>query len=91
MSAWHSMTEHVFPWEYKDLFVAAFYKDEPNEVAVMRCICAEHGALFPKDDGMLSIIEHGWIPFAWREDDTPARDEKKFPPLWTDYLTAAQT
>ena len=70
------------------MIILAFDKDEPNVIQVFRCVCAEHGAYFPKDGGMLSIIEQGWVPFAFCDDDTPSRDDVKFPPMFEDYLTA---
>lgn len=88
---WRPMIEHVFPWNVRDVIVAAFYKDEPEEVDIFRCHVAEHGALFLRDGGMLSLHEHGWVPYAWHEDDTPARDDAKWPPFKTDYLTEAQS
>lgn len=89
---WRPMTEHKFPWEHHNLLVAVFDKnDNPELVYVLRVRCAEHGALFVEDDGMLSIHEHGVIPIAWKVDDTPARDDFKWPPKLTDYLTEAQT
>jgi hypothetical protein len=81
------MTEHIFPWQHRDLMVAAFYHEEPETLDVFRCICAEHGALFMRAGGMLSIHEEGWRPFAWKVDDTPNRDDSKWPPLLHDYLT----
>ena len=90
MNPWRPMTEHVFPWEHRDLIIAVF-DAKSNEVDILLCICAEHGALFRVDGGMLSIHEEGWIPFAWRIADMPQRDDNKFPPLWTDYLTTAET
>jgi hypothetical protein len=90
MSAWQTMTTHVFPWDCKDMLVAVFARDG-GDTAVLRCHCAEHGALFEKGGGMMSIHEEGLVPYAWREDDTPEPDAIKFPPLWTDYLTEAQS
>jgi len=68
--------------------VAVFDKTNPQR----RLRCSAVSALsmahiFLRDGGMLSLIEQGWIPYAWREDDLPSRDDEKFPPLWTDYLT----
>jgi hypothetical protein len=80
------MTEHAFPWSVKRVIVAAFAKDDPSDIDIHRCRVGEHGALF-FEDGLLSIHEDGWVPFAWREDDCPARDDAAWPPLWTDYLT----
>ncbi len=87
---WRPMTEHVFPWEHRNLLVVAFHNADPESVDVFRCVCAEHGALFMRAGGMLSIHEEGWRPFAWRKDDTPTRDDVNLPPLWTDYLTEAE-
>ncbi len=89
MMTWRPMTDNSFPWSHKDVILVAFDKDNHNTVQVFRCTCAEHGAYFEKDAGMLSIIEQGWIPFAWQDDNTPTRDDEKFPPMWTDYLTKA--
>ena len=87
MSGWRPMTEHVFPWDHRDIIVAVFASDDVHKIDLLRCHCAEHGALFDIHSGMLSIHEEGFIPFAWRIDDTPERDDNKFPPLLTDYLT----
>ncbi len=88
-SPWRPMTEHVFPWPHRDMIVMAFdVKSEGPEI--FRCVCAEHGAIFPKRGGMLSLHEEGWVPFAWRVDDAPERDDDKWPPLWTDYLMAPE-
>lgn len=84
---WKPMSEHQFPWEHRDMIVMAFAKDDLADVDIFRCTCAEHGALFPKNTTFLSIIEQGWIPFAWCIDDSPEREDAKFPPMWTDYLT----
>ena len=84
---WRPMTEHAFPWDHEDLIIAAFASDDDSSVEVFRCVCAEHGALFPKGGGMLSIIELGWVPFAFCVGDVPERDDVAFPPLRTDYLT----
>lgn len=88
---WRPMTDNPFPWEHTDVIVAAFYKpDLPKFLTqVFRCKCAEHGAYFSKDTSFVSLNEEGWIPFAWRIDDVPARDDAKLPPMWTDYLTEA--
>lgn len=85
---WRPMSEHQFPWPHRDLIVLAFAYNDSNERDVFRCKCAEHGALFIKSSGFLSIIEEGYIPYAWKLDDTPERDDEKLPPMWTDYLTA---
>lgn len=87
MSGWRPMSDNAFPWPHQDVLIAAFHEDEPAIVDVFRCRCAEHGAYFIKGGGMLSIIEEGWIPFAFRDDDTPGRDDAALPPMWTDYLT----
>jgi hypothetical protein len=87
MTEWKPMNANPFPWEHTDVVLAAYDKDNPNIIDLFRCTCAEHGAYFSKSSNMLSIIEEGWIPFAWREDDTPSRDDEKFPPMLTDYLT----
>ncbi len=84
---WRPMTEHVFPWPDREVIVVAFLKDEPETIDCFRCNSGEHGALFPKDRAFMSLIEDGWIPFAWRVDDIPSRDDKAWPPMWTDYLT----
>lgn len=84
---WQPMSANPFPWKHKDVIVIAFACDDPKTVEIFRCTCAEHGAYFPKDAGMLSIIEQGWVPFAWCADNTPVRNDEKFPPMWTDYLT----
>lgn len=84
------MTAHNFPWPHRSILVAVFDKDNPDEVYVLRCQCAEHGALFTNDGDMLSIHEHRVIPFAWKVDDVPTRDDSKWPPLWWDYLTAKE-
>ena len=87
MTDWRPMTDNSFPWDHSDVIVVAFAKDDPSEIDVFRCKCAEHGAFFSKTSQFLSINEEGWIPFAWCPDDTPDRDDAKFPPIWTDYLT----
>lgn len=84
---WRPMTEHAFPWPHERVLVVAFSRDG-SVTDVLRVRVGEHGAFFPEGN-MLSIHEDGWVPFAWREDDTPARDDEKWPPLWTDYLTEA--
>lgn len=81
------MRENAFPWEHHDVMIKAFAKHSPMNVELFRCTCAEPGAYFTKDGDLLSIIEQGWVPFAWRDDDSPKRDDAKFPPMWTDYLT----
>lgn len=86
MSDWRPMSGHVFPWEHRHLIVMAFAADEPTEIEIFRCRCAEHGALFPENTSMLTIIEQGWVPYAWCVDESPARDDEKFPPMWRDYL-----
>lgn len=84
---WKPMSENPYPWDHKDVLIVAFDKDAPETRETFRCTCAEHGAYFPKDGFMLSLIEQGWIPFAWCDDDTPERDDVKFPPMMYDYLT----
>lgn len=86
MAEWHQMTKNQFPWEHNNVILACFDKDDPNIIEIFRCTCAEHGAYFDKNGGMLSIHEEGWIPFAFRDDDIPNRDDKLFPPLTSDYL-----
>jgi hypothetical protein len=90
MSEWKPMSANPFPWDHEDVIVMAFARDEPSVVEIFRCTCAEHGAYFPKDGGLLSIIEQGWVPYAWRDDDAPPRDDARYPPMWTDYLTEPQ-
>lgn len=87
---WKPMSDNSFPWPYKDVIIAAFDKDNQSTIELFQCKCAEHGAYFPKNTTMLSIIEQGFIPFAFREDDVPTRDDKLFPPLWSDYLTSEE-
>lgn len=87
MADWQPMSANPFPWKHADVILACYDQDNRATVVVFRCTCAEHGAYFVKGGGMLSVIEKGWIPFAWREDDTPTPDDKKFPPMLTDYLT----
>ncbi len=90
MSEWKPMSANPFPWEHTDVMVAAFDKNMPSDVQVFRCVVAEHGAHFPLPrGGMISLNEGGWVPFAWRDDDTPARDDAALPPMWKDYLTGA--
>lgn len=84
---WKPMSDNQFPWPHKRVIIAAFNKDCPTEIELIRCHCAEHGAYFPENTTMLSIIEQGWIPYAFKDDDTPARNDETFPPMWTDYLT----
>lgn len=88
MSRWRPMTEHAFPWPHTRLIVVAFHRDDLS-VDVLRVRVGEHGAFFP-ENSMLSIHEDGWVPFSWCEDDCPSRDDAKWPPLWTDYLTENQ-
>lgn len=83
---WRPMSEHTFPWSHKKLIVVAFDKDSEDVTDVFRVHVGEHGALF-NDTPFLSLHEQGWIPFAWRIDDTPEREDTRFPPAWTDYLT----
>jgi len=87
---WRPMSENSFPWPHKDVLILAFDKDNETLIDIFRCRCAEHGAYFPKDGGMLSIIECGWIPFAFCDDDIPERDDAKYPPMRSDYLTQPQ-
>lgn len=84
---WKPMSDNQFPWLHKDVIIAAFDKDDPTVIETIRCHCAEHGAYFPKNTTMLSIIEQGWIPFAFCDDDIPTRNDEIFPPMWKDYLT----
>ena len=88
---WRSMTEHQFPWDHGEVIVLAFAKDEPETVDTFRCTVGEHGAFFFRDGGMLSLHEQGWVPYAWKVDDCPSRDDSKFPPMWHDYLTNPRT
>jgi hypothetical protein len=69
------------------LWVAMFRADDPSTTYVIHARAGEHGALFFTDGSMLSVNEQGWVPFAWRVADAPARDDEAFPPMWTDYLT----
>lgn len=87
---WRPMTEHIFPWNVRDVIVIAVHPDG-TERAIFRCTVAEHGALFEKGGGMISLHEMGWVPYAWQEDNTPARDDAKWPPMLSDYLTEAQS
>jgi hypothetical protein len=80
------MTEHRHPWVSRYVIVAAFAKDDREDIEVFRCRVGEYGALFD-DSSLLSLHEYGWIPFAWRPDDVPKQDDEKWPPMWTDYLT----
>ncbi len=89
MTAWRPMTEHIFPWAHKNIVVVAFARGDEGITDVFRVHVEEHGALF-NDWPFLSLHEQGWIPFAWRIDDTPVREDVGFPPLWTDYLTGAK-
>ncbi len=84
---WQPMSANPFPWNHKDIIVAAFNEDDPDEVIVdiFRCRCGEHGAYFPKERGMLSLNEQGWIPFAWKPDDTPQRDDVLYRQLCTSH------
>lgn len=84
---WRTMSEHKFPWPHKNVLVIAFFIDESKQTDLFRCVVGEHGAFFLLDDGFLSLNERGWIPYAWCEDDVPERDDIKWPPTWTDYLT----
>lgn len=86
---WRPIPERAAPWPHDKIIVAAFSKDDPNATDVFRVRVGEHGALFPYGQ-MLSLHEDGWIPFAWRIDDTPERDDARLPPLWTDYLTETE-
>ena len=89
MPSWRPMREHSFPWPHRNVILAVFDKDDQGNVELFRCICAEHGAYFRRDGGMLSVHEEGWIPFAWQIDELPKQDGV-FSPLWTDYLTAPE-
>jgi hypothetical protein len=84
------MSDNPFPWVHKDVILAVFDKDRPNDVRTIRAHCAEHGAYFFREGGVISVVEEGWVPFAWRIDDVPPRDDAKYPPMWTDYLTLAR-
>lgn len=81
---WRPLTENPFPWTYTDVILLAFWKDDPTEVEVFRAICADGGSYYPKNGGLLTFNEMGWIPFAWQLDDCPARDDERFPPKLTD-------
>jgi len=84
---WKPMTDNPFPWSHEYVIIVAFAKDDPSEIEIFRCQCAEHGAYFSRNSTFLSIIEQGWIPFAFCDDDSPARNDEIFPPMWSDYLT----
>jgi hypothetical protein len=86
VSGWRTFDEHIFPWDRSDLVVVAFAEKEPTAIDIFCVHVGEHGALFTRGS-MLSLNEQGWIPFAWREDDLPARNDTTFPPMWKDYLT----
>jgi hypothetical protein len=88
---WRPMTEHVFPWPNRNVIVTAFDKNEPECIEIFRCRVAEHGSFFTEAGGMISLHENGWIPFAWCEDDAPSRDDEKWPPMLTDYLTEVRS
>lgn len=83
---WHPMSEHVFPWDNYALLVKVFDRSS-GQVDILQCTCGEHGALFDKLGTPLSIHEENWVPFAWCVDDSPKRDDDKYPPLWFNYLT----
>lgn len=85
-TSWRPFTEHAPPWKHKHLIVMVFAHDEPTEVEIFRCRVGERGGLFPENTTMHTILEHGWVPYAWKIDDSPSRDDDKFPPLWADYL-----
>lgn len=84
---WRPMSENGFPWEHTDVIIAAYDKEDTEVIEIFRCTCAEHGAYFTKNGGMQSLIELGWIPFAWQVDDIPVLGDPKFEPMLTDYLT----
>jgi hypothetical protein len=83
---WRPMSEHKFPWEHHHVILMTFAYDQPSEIAIMRCRVGEHGAFFPVNTTFLTVLEQGWVPYAWCLDDSPARDDDKFPPLYIDYL-----
>lgn len=88
-TGWRPMVEHCFPWDVRCVIIVAFARDEPSQIDVFRARVGEHGAFFDWSGSWLSLHEQGWVPFAWREDDTPARDDNSWPPMWNDYLTEA--
>lgn len=83
---WMPMADNVFPWPYREVLVAAFAKDDPAVTEIFQCRCGEHGAYFARGN-MCSLIESGWIPFAFCDDKVPDRQDPAFPPMWHDYLT----
>lgn len=83
---WKKMSEHVFPWPHEFVLLAVFDKDDPEVLAVRRVHVAEHGAFFTRDGSWLTILEQGWVPYAWKVDDTPGRDDSEWPPLRRDYI-----
>jgi hypothetical protein len=87
---WLPMSANAFPYPMKDVLVAAFEMGNEDRIEVFRCHVAEHGVLIPPTGEMTSIIEDGWVPFALRVDDTPKRDDARFPPVWSDYITMAR-
>lgn len=86
---WRPMSEHIFPWRHERMIVVAVSSLPLAATEIYRVRCGEHGALFA-DDMTLSLIEMGWLPYAWRPDDTPALDTEGFEPLREDYLTKGQ-
>jgi hypothetical protein len=77
---WRPMTEYVSPCPHKDLIVVAFYRDYPSHEDVFRIHVGEHGPVF-RSDPTINLYDMGWVPFAWRVDDTPERNDPSFPPL----------
>lgn len=89
MSDWKPMTENGFPYPHRRVLIAAFYEIEPEVIEIFRCRTIEHGAYIQTNSTMVSLNEEGWIPFAFREDDIPPRNDEILPPMWKDYLTEA--
>ena len=84
---WRPMSEHKFPWKHRNVILMTFAHDDPGVIDIVRCSVGEHGAFFPANTTFLTVLEQGWVPFAWCVDEAPARDDEKFPPLYRDYLT----
>lgn len=67
--------------------VLCYDQDDPQTVEAFAVRGTEHGAIFTPSGGLLSLREGGWVPFAWADINVIKRDDEKFPPALTDYLT----
>jgi hypothetical protein len=68
LGKWRPMSEHKAPWPHERMAVAAFNKDEPENIRTIVCTCADHGKLYPQHpEGSypLALEDMGLTAFAW--------------------------